>query len=284
MIRPAHRDAASRPHNKASPAGHCGRAAAAFLASAINLPQGLSSSPPMSRNGNAPASASSQPRASFSVLPGAGLTDGDCRVPYRRALASFQLRFWNSERSCLFDLADVDYVHGQNDPAIRPNQILAVGGLPYQLLVEPYASRVVETVERYLLTPLGLRSLAPGEPSYRARFGGSVWERDSGYHQGTVWPWLIGPFVEAWLRVRGSTPEAKRAADAPFLAPLREHLEVAGLGHVSEVADAEPPHRPGGCPFQAWSLGELLRASRLVRIESENEGLRKAEEPVCAAV
>ena len=203
---------------------------------------------------------------------------------YRRALASFQLRFWNGQRDCLFDVVDVDHVPGSNDASIRPNQILAVGGLPYQVLVEPYASRVVETVERNLLTPLGLRSLAPGEAGYRARFGGGVWERDSGYHQGTVWPWLIGPFVEAWLRVRGSTPEARREADARFLAPLREHLEVAGLGHVSEVADAEPPHRPGGCPFQAWSLGELLRASRLVEQEPTHPAEPEAQMPARDAV
>jgi predicted glycogen debranching enzyme len=202
----------------------------------------------------------------------------------RRALASFQLRFWNGQRGCLHDVVDVDHVRGRNDPTIRPNQILAVGGLPYQVLVEPYASRVVETVERHLLTPLGLRSLAPGEPGYRARFGGGVWERDSGYHQGTVWPWLICPFVEAWLRVRGGTREAKREADARFLAPLREHLEVAGLGHVSEVADAEPPHRPGGCPFQAWSLGELLRASRLVEDEPAKELPNPAQKRVRVAL
>ena len=117
---------------------------------------------------------------------------------------------------------------------------------------------MVETVERRLLTPLGLRSLAPGEPGYRPHYGGGVLERDPRYHQGTVWPWLIGPFVEAWLRVRGDTPEAKREADERFLSPLRAHLGVAGLGHVSEIADAEPPHPPRGCPFQAWSLGELL--------------------------
>ncbi len=183
---------------------------------------------------------------------------------YRHALASFQLRFWNEAKGCLFDVVDVDHEAGKNDSAVRPNQILAVGGLPYQVLVEPYATRVVEAVERQLLTPLGLRSLAPSEPGYRPRYGGGVWERDSAYHQGTVWPWLMGPFVEAWLRVRGTSAEAKREADSRFLAPLRAHLEVAGLGHVSEVADAEPPYRPGGCPFQAWSLGELLRASRLV--------------------
>jgi predicted glycogen debranching enzyme len=185
-----------------------------------------------------------------------------------RALASFQLRFWNEQRGCLFDVVDVDHVPGRTDAAVRPNQILAVGGLPYQTLVEPYATRVVEAVERQLLTPLGLRSLAPGEPGYRAHYGGGVSERDSAYHQGTVWPWLMGPFVEAWLRVRGSTPGAKREADTRFLAPLRAHLDVAGLGHISEIADAEPPHRPAGCPFQAWSLGEFLRASRLVEDDS----------------
>jgi predicted glycogen debranching enzyme len=186
---------------------------------------------------------------------------------YRRALASFQLRFWNDAAGCLYDVVDVDHVAGRNDPAVRPNQILAVGGLPYQVLVEPYASRVVETVERRLLTPLGLRSLAPGEPGYRPHYGGGVPERDGAYHQGTAWPWLIGPFVEAWLRVRGNTPEARREADERFLSPLREHLGVAGLEHITEVADAEPPYRSGGCPFQAWSLGELLRATRLVADE-----------------
>jgi predicted glycogen debranching enzyme len=186
-------------------------------------------------------------------------------VGFARGLTAFRERFWNEERGCLFDVVDGDHVADRNDPALRPNQILAVGGLPYQVLVEPYATRVVEAVERHLATSLGLRSLAPGEPGYVAHYGGGVRERDSGYHQGTVWLWLMGPFVEAWLRTRGGTPAAKREADERFLAPLRAHLRVAGLGHVSEIADAEPPHTPRGCPFQAWSLGELLRASRLVK-------------------
>ncbi len=160
---------------------------------------------------------------------------------------------------------------GRVDGSIRPNQILAVGGLPFQVLVEPYATRVVEAVERHLLTPLGLRSLAPGEPGYRPRYGGGVWDRDSAYHQGPVWPWLMGPFVEAWLRVRGSTAEAKREAAARFVTPLLDHLNTAGIGHVSEITDAEPPYRPGGCPFQAWSLGELLRISRLVDLDEAAE-------------
>jgi predicted glycogen debranching enzyme len=190
---------------------------------------------------------------------------------FTRALASFQLRFWNEARGCLHDVVDVDHVPGRVDGSIRPNQILAVGGLPFQALVEPYATRVVEAVERHLLTPLGLRSLAPGEPGYRPRYGGGVWDRDSAYHQGPVWPWLMGPFVEAWLRVRGATAEAKREAGARFVAPLLDHLNTAGIGHVSEIADAEPPYRPGGCPFQAWSLGELLRVSRLIEVDEAAE-------------
>jgi predicted glycogen debranching enzyme len=197
------------------------------------------------------------------LLIGSGFS-GEWRELYARAAASFQARFWNEERGCLFDVIDVDHVAGENDGSFRPNQILAIGGLPFQVLAEPQASRVVKAVENRLLTPLGLRSLAPGEAGYRAHYGGGVRERDSAYHQGTVWPWLIGPFVEAWLRVHDDSATARLEADRRFLAPLREHLAVKGLGHVSELADAEPPHGPGGCPFQAWSLGEFLRASRLV--------------------
>ncbi|MGH6886484.1 MAG: amylo-alpha-1,6-glucosidase, partial [Geminicoccales bacterium] len=113
----------------------------------------------------------------------AGASAADGRDLYRHALASFQRRFWNEERGCLFDVVDEGHVPGRNDPAVRPNQILAVGGLPYQVVAEPYASRVVETVEQRLLTPLGLRSLAPGEPGYVAHYGGGVRERDGAYHQ-----------------------------------------------------------------------------------------------------
>src|SRR5262249_33685867 len=91
------------------------------------------------------------------------------------------------------------------------------------------------------------------------------------YHRGTVWPWLVGPFVEAWVRVRGSTPEAKREARVRFLKPLLRHLDDAGLGHVSEIADGDPPHTPRGCPFQAWALGEVLRLADGVLLEGETE-------------
>jgi glycogen debranching enzyme len=120
---------------------------------------------------------------------------------------------------------------------------------------------VVDAVEYRLLTPLGLRSLAPGASGYAPRYVGGPLERDGAYHQGTVWPWLAGPFVEAWIKVHGDTPATRAEARTRFLNPLLAHLEVAGLGHVSEVADGDPPHTPGGAPFQAWSVGELLRLS-----------------------
>ena len=170
----------------------------------------------------------------------------------------------NPANGGLFDVVDADHVAGRNDARIRPNQIFAVGGLPYSILEGAAARGVVDLVEARLLTPLGLRSLARDDPDYVPRYRGGRRERDAAYHQGTVWPWLIGPFVEAWLGVRGQTAVAKAEARARFLPPLLQHLETAGLGHVSEVADGDPPHAPGGCPFQAWSLGELIRLRRLL--------------------
>jgi predicted glycogen debranching enzyme len=181
-----------------------------------------------------------------------------------RGRASFERRFWNEARGCLFDVVDVDHQAGAVDGSLRPNQILAVGGLPLALLSGERAQRVVDTVAASLLTPLGLRSLAPGEPGYCPRYEGGVVQRDGAYHQGTVWPWLIGPFVEAYLRVHGGGAAAKRMAREKFLEPILRHLDQAGLGHVSEIADAEAPHTPRGCPFQAWSVGEALRLDRVV--------------------
>jgi predicted glycogen debranching enzyme len=186
------------------------------------------------------------------------------RAQYDKGVAAFEPRFWNAQRACLFDVVDVDHVPGRVDATLRPNQVFAVGGLPIPLLRGDAARQVVATVERALLTPLGLRSLAAGEPGYAGVYAGDSRARDAVYHQGTVWPWLIGAFVEAWLRVAGDTPARRDEARRRFLAPLHAHLEVAGLGHVSEIADAEPPFTPRGCPFQAWSLGEVLRLERTV--------------------
>ena len=178
-----------------------------------------------------------------------------------RAQAAFAQRFWNAAEDCLFDVVDADHVAGRNDASIRPNQLFAVGGLPYRIVGGGDVARaVVATAERELMTPLGPRTLGRGDPAYRPRCQGSVPDRDGAYHQGTVWPWLIGAFVDAWLNVNGDDDARRAEARRRFLAPLQEHLEVAGLGHISEIADGDPPHTPRGCPFQAWSLGEYLRA------------------------
>jgi glycogen debranching enzyme len=162
----------------------------------------------------------------------------------------------------------VNHQPGQMDASFRPNQILAAGGLPFCLLEPEMAARVVGAVETRLWTPIGLRSLAPGEPGYAPHYGGGVFQRDAAYHQGTVWPWLLGPFVEAWVRLRGASDAVKREARRRFLQPLLTHLDDAGLGHLPEIADAEAPHTPRGCPFQAWSVGEALRLDKVILAES----------------
>ncbi|MBI2921938.1 MAG: glycogen debranching enzyme family protein [Planctomycetes bacterium] len=179
-----------------------------------------------------------------------------------RARAAFEGRFWNDSAGCLYDVVDADHLPGACDGSMRPNQALAVGGLPLAVLGGDRARKVVDALEAQLWTPLGLRSLSPADPAYAPRYEGGPRERDAVYHQGTVWPWLAGPFVDAWVRVRGGGAVAQREARTRFLAPLLAHLEEAGLGHVSEIADAGAPHRPRGCPFQAWSLGELIRLDR----------------------
>jgi glycogen debranching enzyme len=199
----------------------------------------------------------------------AGRSSARWREAVARGLESFRRRFWNAQGEYLFDVVDAGHQPGTADFTFRPNQIFAVGGLPMVLLEGAQARRVVEQVEERLLTPLGLRTLAPGEPGYSPHCRGGVAERDRAYHQGTVWPWLLGAYVEAWVRVRGETAEAKRQARNRFLVPLLAHLDSAGLGHLPEIADAEPPHRPRGCPFQAWSLGEALRLDRLLAVEDE---------------
>src|SRR5262245_9542646 len=183
---------------------------------------------------------------------------------FEKGRAAFESKFWNEHAGYLADVIDCDHQAGIVDLTFRPNQIFAVGGLPLTLLSKEKARWVVDAVETLLLTPLGLRSLAPGEAGYAQHYEGDSRARDSVYHQGTVWPWLIGPFVEAWVRVHGGNAAARKKARAQFLPPLYEHLNHAGLGHISEICDAEPPHTPRGCPFQAWSLGELLRLERSV--------------------
>jgi glycogen debranching enzyme len=190
---------------------------------------------------------------------------------FERGREAFRERFWNETGGYLHDVVDPDHQPATADTTFRPNQILAVGGLPVALLEGEQARRVVDAVEARLWTPLGLRSLAAGLTGYAPRYEGGVRERDGTYHQGTVWPWLAGPFVEAWVQVRGSTPEAKHEARGRFLEPLVRHLDDVGLGHVSEIADGDAPHTPRGCPFQAWSLGEVLRLAHGILQEEARE-------------
>lgn len=184
--------------------------------------------------------------------------------PALRARDSVTMLFADRTTGGLIDVLDADGIAGARDASIRPNQVLAAGGLPIPVLTPQLIRGVVALAERELLTPLGLRTLSPSDPAYRGRYAGGPLERDGAYHQGTAWPWLMGPFVAAWMAARGWSAEAQAEAKARFLAPLQAHLAVAGLGHVSEVADGDPPHRPGGCPFQAWSLGEMIRIETML--------------------
>lgn len=165
----------------------------------------------------------------------------------------FDAAYWNDDTGCLFDVLGNDC----NDPAVRPNQILALS-LPHRLVSEAHERSILNVVRRDLVTPRGLRSLSPEDPAYRGHYGGDQHSRDGAYHQGTVWGWLMGPFVTAWVRVHEGSDEARREA-AGFIAPFETHLWEAGLGHISEIFDGDPPHVARGCYAQAWSVGEVLR-------------------------
>jgi len=161
--------------------------------------------------------------------------------------------FWNESAGCLFDVINVD----GRDASLRPNQVLAVS-LFHSMLSGKQAKSVVAAVERELLTPYGLRSLAPSDPQYRGRYQGDPSKRDSAYHQGTVWPWLMGPFLTAYVKVNGRSVKARRQAEQ-WLSELRRFMLDEGAGQIPEVFDGDAPHRAGGCLAQAWSVAELLR-------------------------
>ncbi len=175
-----------------------------------------------------------------------------------RIARAFNDSFWNHELGWLHDCV----TYGQADATLRPNQILAVS-LPYSPLDKQRQHAVVSIVLQKLLTPMGLRTLSPDDRRYRRRYGGSWESRDRAYHQGTVWPWLMGPFIEAYLKVEGHAPLSVDQA-GKWIEPLSGHLHKAGLGHISEIFDGDEPHEPRGCFAQAWSVAELLRANRLV--------------------
>jgi predicted glycogen debranching enzyme len=164
------------------------------------------------------------------------------------------VKFWNEQRGCCFDVIDSPGI--RNDTALRPNQIFAVS-LPMSPLSPDQQKAIVDICARRLLTSHGLRSLAPGEPDYQPHYGGGMKERDSAYHRGTVWGWLIGPFVHAHLRVYGD-----RDAALSFLEPLGRQIRSSGLGTLSEIFEGDAPFAARGCIAQAWSVAEVLRAWR----------------------
>jgi predicted glycogen debranching enzyme len=171
-----------------------------------------------------------------------------------RAYASFNERFWFADGGYLYDVVDVDG-GSDNDSSLRPNQLLAIS-LDHPVLDKKRWKSVIDIAEKKLLTPLGLRTLSPDDPEYKPIYAGDLRSRDGAYHQGTVWAWLIGPFIDAWLK----THPHDRATARKFLARFPQHLSEAGIGTVSEVFDAREPHNPGGCIAQAWSVAEVLRA------------------------
>ncbi len=177
--------------------------------------------------------------------------------------ASFADAFWNEGRGCLYDVITPK----GPDPSLRPNQLFAVS-LPFPLLTATQCRSVVRVVEAKLLTPVGLRTLAPGEPGYRPHYRGGPVERDGAYHQGVVWPWLLGPFIRAYLRAFGRTPETL-AYCRGLVRGLEEHLSQACMGTISEIFEAEPPFRPVGAPAQAWSVAELFQVLTAELSESD---------------
>ena len=175
-----------------------------------------------------------------------------------RAAKAFTRTFWNDSAGCLYDYVREEEV----SDAIRPNQILAVA-LPHCPLPADKQLAIVEIVRRELLTARGLRTLAPSNRNYRGGYGVTWGQRDRAYHQGMAWPWLMGPFVEAYLKVHDFSATARSQAQQ-WLAAFDDHITVAGVGYISEIFDGDPPHAPAGCIAQAWSVAELLRAHQLV--------------------
>ncbi|MGO9066483.1 MAG: amylo-alpha-1,6-glucosidase [Myxococcaceae bacterium] len=193
---------------------------------------------------------------------GDGSTAAKCRELANRAAASFEARFWNPAKECLFDVL----LPSGPDDRVRPNQLLALS-LPFPLLQPEQRRAVLRQVESQLLTPVGVRTLARGEPGYQPHYAGGPAQRDAAYHQGLVWPWLLGPFVDGYLAVHGDTPHTRQHCRGLLQGLELLLLEQGCLGSVSECFEPEAPFRPVGAPAQAWSVAELLRVQ--VRVQPE---------------
>ncbi len=189
-----------------------------------------------------------------------------------RAYRSFNYEFWNESAGCLFDVVDDE----NRDASLRPNQILAVS-LHYSMLSRERARAVVEVVRHELLSTYGLRSLSPRDPHYRGVYQGDTAERDNAYHQGTVWGWLLGPFVTAYVKVNNHSPESLQQV-REWIDVTRLHLGEGGIGQVSEIFDGDAPHVARGCIAQAWSVAELLRIYVECIVETKRAATRHTAE------
>jgi predicted glycogen debranching enzyme len=194
----------------------------------------------------------------------------------KRAKKSFNERFWYAEGNYLYDVVDGE---NGNDNALRPNQLLSFS-LKFPVLDEQRWKSVLEVVREQLLTPVGLRSLSRDNPNYKSKYFGDLRSRDAAYHQGTVWAWLIGPFIDAWLKVH---PEDRSGA-RDFLSGFESQLNLGCIGTINEIFDAEAPFTPRGCIAQAWSVAEVLRCWVKTAPQPERASARERSNPALATV
>jgi glycogen debranching enzyme len=192
-----------------------------------------------------------------------------------RAYDSFNRRFWNERDRCLYDVVDGE--DGGDDAACRPNQLLAIS-LDHPVLDPSCWEQVLRVVREKLVTPVGLRSLSPDHPDYKRKYFGDLRTRDAAYHQGTVWTWLMGPFIDAWLRVHPGDAQGAREFLQGCVAELG--TTDACVGSISEIFDAEPPYAPRGCIAQAWSIAEVLRCWRKTQNAHVSEERHADEERI----
>jgi len=189
-----------------------------------------------------------------------------------KAKESFDKLFWNSEGNYLYDLIDEN---GKSNSELRPNQLFAIS-LPFSLIGGEKADAVLKIVEEKLYTPVGLRSLPANDIHYVDHYGGDQWHRDSSYHEGTVWSWLLGAYVDAIVKLRIASYElrARKVID-----DFKYHLNEACMGQVSEIFDADPPHHPRGCVAQAWGVAEVLRVIKEHELSDIKTKKTKAKRP-----
>jgi glycogen debranching enzyme len=162
------------------------------------------------------------------------------------ATKNFEEKFWHKGVKYYMDTVD------PNDASLRPNQLIAMS-LPFSPCDPKHAKEALKAIDRELLTPVGLRTLSPEDPNYHGEFKGAVTNLDEAYHQGTVWPWLFGPYIRSYVKYGGTVSSAKTK-----LARVSKMLTECGIGGISECYDGDSPHTPGGCPWQAWSVAEIL--------------------------